>query len=115
MTRQTIIKMKKLTIFSAILLVSLSASAGDKMTSEQYIEQWKITAIEQMNEHGIPASITLAQGILESGNGNSRLAQNANNHFGIKCHKAWDGETFYQDDDEKDECLEGKGPLRRIA
>jgi LysM repeat protein len=97
--------MKKLTTFSAILFFALSASAENKLTSEEYIDQWKITAIEQMNEHAIPASITLAQGILESGNGNSRLAQNANNHFGIKCHKAWDGKTFYQDDDEKDECF----------
>lgn len=105
MTQQTIIKMKRLTTFSAILFLAFSANAEDKLTSEQYIEQWKITAIEQMNEHAIPASITLAQGILESGNGNSRLAQNANNHFGIKCHKAWDGKTFYQDDDEKDECF----------
>lgn len=105
MTQQTIIKMKRLTTFSVILFLAFSANAEDKLTSEQYIEQWKITAIEQMNEHAIPASITLAQGILESGNGNSRLAQNANNHFGIKCHKAWDGKTFYQDDDEKDECF----------
>ncbi len=105
MIQQTIIKMKRLTTFSAILFLAFSANAEDKLTSEQYIEQWKITAIEQMNEHAIPASITLAQGILESGNGNSRLAQNANNHFGIKCHKAWDGKTFYQDDDEKDECF----------
>ncbi|NOQ74140.1 MAG: LysM peptidoglycan-binding domain-containing protein [Crocinitomix sp.] len=97
--------MKKLTTFSVILFFALSASAENKLTSEEYIVQWKITAIEQMNEHAIPASITLAQGILESGNGNSRLAQNANNHFGIKCHKAWDGKTFYQDDDEKDECF----------
>ena len=105
MTQQTIIKMKRLTIFSAILFISISVKAEDKLTSLEYIEQWKITAIEQMNEHAIPASITLAQGILESGNGNSRLAQSANNHFGIKCHKAWDGKTFYQDDDEKDECF----------
>ncbi|MFT5821875.1 MAG: LysM repeat protein [Crocinitomix sp.] len=97
--------MKKLTTFSVILFFALSASAENKLTSEEYIAKWKITAIEQMNEHAIPASITLAQGILESGNGNSRLAQNANNHFGIKCHKAWDGKTFYQDDDEKDECF----------
>jgi len=97
--------MKQLTIFSAILFLSFSGNAAEKLTSEEYIELWKITAIEQMNEHAIPASITLAQGILESGNGNSRLAVNANNHFGIKCHKAWDGKTFYQDDDEKDECF----------
>ena len=58
-----------------------------------------------MNEFGIPASITLAQGILESGNGESRLAIEANNHFGIKCHTNWDGETIFADDDEKNECF----------
>lgn len=97
--------MKRLTIFSAILFLSIGTNAAERLTSTEYIELWKITAIEQMNDHAIPASITLAQGILESGSGNSRLAVNANNHFGIKCHKAWDGKTFYQDDDEKDECF----------
>ena len=65
---------------------------------------WKETAIRQMNEYKIPASITLAQGILESGNGNSDLARQANNHFGIKCHE-WRGESFYKDDDQKGECF----------
>lgn len=63
-----------------------------------------MVAIEQMNVHGIPASITLAQGILESGNGNSKLAKEGNNHFGIKCH-GWEGEKMYQDDDTKNECF----------
>ncbi len=58
-----------------------------------------------MKEYGIPASITLAQGILESGSGNSKLARIANNHFGIKCHKDWHGKTFYMDDDEEHECF----------
>jgi len=58
-----------------------------------------------MQEYGIPASITLAQGLLESGSGNSELAVNANNHFGIKCHKEWTGETYVMDDDEKGECF----------
>lgn len=75
------------------------------LTTEDYVDQWKITAIEQMNAHQIPASITLAQGILESGNGNSKLAVEANNHFGIKCHKTWTGDTFFQDDDKKNECF----------
>lgn len=97
--------MKKLTTFSAILCFVYGARAEQRLSSEEYIEQWKITAIEQMNEYAIPASITLAQGILESGSGNSELAKTANNHFGIKCHKTWDGKTFYQDDDEKDECF----------
>ncbi len=57
-----------------------------------------------MHDYGIPASIILAQGCLESGNGNSRLAVNGNNHFGIKCHQ-WDGKTIYHDDDKKNECF----------
>ena len=97
--------MKKVILIAAILFVAFEGRAENKITSEQYIEMWKVTAIEQMNDHGIPASITLAQGILESASGNSALARNANNHFGIKCHKAWDGKTFYQDDDEEDECF----------
>lgn len=97
--------MKKLTIFSAILIFTSASFAKERLTSQEYIDMWKLTAIEQMNLHGIPASITLAQGILESGSGNSKLAQNANNHFGIKCHKNWRGKKFYQDDDAKDECF----------
>ncbi len=71
----------------------------------EYIEIYKDVAIKKMKEYKIPASITLAQGILESGSGNSRLARNANNHFGIKCHKSWTGKTFTMDDDEKNECF----------
>jgi len=89
-----------------IVLITLSINGlTQKQTTKQYIEKWKNEAITQMNLHKIPASITLAQGILESGNGNSKLASKANNHFGIKCHKSWTGKTFYQDDDEKDECF----------
>lgn len=62
-------------------------------------------AIKKMQEYRIPASITLAQGLLESGSGNSDLATNANNHFGIKCHKEWTGMTYIKDDDEKNECF----------
>ena len=58
-----------------------------------------------MHKSGVPASITLAQGILESGDGNSPLAMYANNHFGIKCHSGWKGEAMYIDDDEKNECF----------
>lgn len=74
-----------------------------------YIERYKDLAIEEMETYHIPASITLAQGILESDCGNSPLALEANNHFGIKCHKEWSGKTFYQDDDEKDECFRSYG------
>ncbi len=70
-----------------------------------YIEQWHETAVAEMKEFGIPASITLAQGILESGNGESFLAKEARNHFGIKCHQDWEGDKVYHDDDEDDECF----------
>lgn len=76
-----------------------------KMTTEDYIKKYKDIAIENMKLKKVPASITLAQGILESGNGNSKLATEANNHFGIKCHKGWNGGTFYQDDDAPNECF----------
>ena len=61
--------------------------------------------MREMRDHKIPASITLAQGLLESGAGNSALAREAKNHFGIKCHKGWEGDTYIMDDDEKDECF----------
>ena len=71
---------------------------------QQYINQYKDCAIEQMQRHRIPASITLAQGILESGAGRSELALKGNNHFGIKCH-GWTGRTVYRDDDRSNECF----------
>ncbi len=71
-----------------------------------YIEKYKDIAIREMNNYNIPASITLAQGLLESGAGNSDLAKRSNNHFGIKCRgNAWDGDKVYHDDDEKGECF----------
>lgn len=76
-----------------------------RITTEEYIEAYKEVAIKKMKEYQIPASITLAQGILESGSGNSRLAKEANNHFGIKCHQDWTGKTYTMDDDEKNECF----------
>ena len=70
-----------------------------------YIANYSEIAKEEMLQYGIPASITLAQGILESGAGNGELTQKANNHFGIKCHKEWTGESVYHDDDELQECF----------
>jgi len=70
-----------------------------------YIETYKGIAIEKMAEYKIPASITLAQGIFESACGTSRLATLANNHFGIKCHKEWQGDTIKHDDDALQECF----------
>jgi LysM repeat protein len=76
-----------------------------RKSTKQYIDEFKEDAIREMHEDGIPASITLAQGIQESSSGNSPLAVNANNHFGIKCQKEWEGPTFIQDDDTKNECF----------
>lgn len=76
-----------------------------KLTVEQYIEKYSVLAVDEMHRNKIPASITLAQGILESGNGNSRLAVEGNNHFGIKCKSTWTGETIYEDDDAPNECF----------
>lgn len=73
--------------------------------AELYIKTYSSVAKSEMNKYGIPASITLAQGLLESGMGIGYLAKNANNHFGIKCHKNWEGDRIYYDDDEKGECF----------
>ena len=70
-----------------------------------YVAAFSTVAIEEMKMYDIPASISLAQGILESGMGFSRLAVAANNHFGIKCHSEWEGKRIYHDDDEKGECF----------
>ncbi len=70
-----------------------------------YIENYNEIAMDEMRQYGIPASITLAQGILESGAGRGELSRNSNNHFGIKCHKGWKGERVYHDDDELQECF----------
>ena len=76
-----------------------------KMTREDYIDAYKNMAIAEMHRSGVPASITLSQGMLESDNGNSRLARKGNNHFGIKCHNGWKGGKIYHDDDERKECF----------
>jgi hypothetical protein len=74
-------------------------------TSAQYIDRFKGIAIQEMNLYGIPASITLAQGLFESGNGNGELARVANNHFGIKCTTDWKGKSYYKDDDHPNDCF----------
>lgn len=103
--------MKRLTVFLSIILLSAikpantSGQTGPKPAYKDYIEQYREIAVRKMQEYRIPASITLAQGILESGTGKSPLALEANNHFGIKCHKEWTGMTYTMDDDEKNECF----------
>lgn len=84
--------------------VSSTAQMQWNQKYQQYINQYKDIAIEQMQRWGIPASITLAQGLFESGAGQSRLAVKGNNHFGIKCN-GWDGRKIYQDDDTDGECF----------
>ena len=89
-----------------LLILSLPlVLTAQRITPEEYIQTYKDIAIREMKTHKIPASITLAQGLLESGAGNSALAREAKNHFGIKCHKGWKGETYTMDDDAKDECF----------
>ncbi|MEY3208264.1 MAG: hypothetical protein RL064_295 [Bacteroidota bacterium] len=96
--------MKKLTYLFIICLAPLGL-LGQNNTTITYIEQYKDIAIQEMKRTGIPASITLAQAILESSSGESVLAKKSNNHFGIKCKLDWKGETVYHDDDTKQECF----------
>lgn len=81
------------------------AQYSGRMTRPAYFESYKEIAIKEMNRSGVPASITLAQAALESGDGNSRLAREGNNHFGIKCHNDWNGKRIFEDDDAKNECF----------
>lgn len=76
-----------------------------RLTREEYVDAYAGFAVQEMLISGVPASITLAQGILESGDGNSTLAKEARNHFGIKCHGMWEGKKYYHDDDAKGECF----------
>ena len=98
--------MRKIFLFIAIS-VYISAFSQIKWNSayQQYIDQYKDIAIEQMQRYHIPASITLAQGLLESGAGRSELTRNSNNHFGIKCNNNWTGRRTYHDDDAKNDCF----------
>ncbi|MDX9883675.1 MAG: glucosaminidase domain-containing protein [Prolixibacteraceae bacterium] len=86
-------------------VILFSQNSKTPMTREEYIRKYKNLAILEMKRSGIPASITLAQGCLESNNGNSRLAVEANNHFGIKCKSHWSGKRIYHTDDAPDECF----------
>jgi hypothetical protein len=91
-------------VLSFLILIVLSLKAQN-YSKEEYIEKYKKIAVDEMKRSGIPASITLAQGMLESENGNSTLAYKSNNHFGIKCHKTWEGKKVYHDDDKNHECF----------
>ena len=113
--------MKK--FFLLFILISFSscsalktASVGEKSVEDKiklYIKKFAPAAVKNMRFYKIPASITLAQGVLESGHGESTLAKKANNHFGIKCHKGWKGRSIRHDDDEENECFRSyKNPLK---
>lgn len=95
------------TLALAVLLICNFAGAAPRKSNHyvEYIETYADMAVEQQNAYGIPASITLAQGLLESAAGRSYLATNGNNHFGIKCHREWTGDTILRDDDEANECF----------
>ena len=95
--------MKKIVFAISVILLSALCLADTPQRS--YIEKYSGLAIEEMYRTGVPASITLAQGLLESGYGLSELAVKGNNHFGIKCHNTWTGAKVYHDDDRKGECF----------
>ena len=93
-----------LTFVCLLGILSLQAQTRNKQY-EEYIKQYRDIAVEEMKKYHIPASITLAQGLLESGAGQSTLARKSNNHFGIKCGSDWNGKSVRHDDDERNECF----------
>ena len=106
--RSKVRKLKRILTYIVLYVACVAcASAQMKWSSayQAYIDKYKDLAIEQMLEHNIPASITLAQGLLESGAGRSTMATEGNNHFGIKCHNDWTGGTMRRDDDAPNECF----------
>ena len=97
----------KMKFFFSVAFLGLLAweSTAQNSTYTNYIARYRDVAIKEMRQHGIPASITMAQGLLESAAGESELAKKANNHFGIKCTSDWKGPSVKKDDDRKDECF----------
>lgn len=94
--------MRKIFLFALLFVFTLSSAQNREV---EYIQKYALLAVKEMQKYKIPASITLAQGILETGGGQSRLAEQANNHFGIKCKKEWRGQTITHDDDALGECF----------
>ena len=96
----------RLSVFLLMALIAVSLQAQRRNSRyNSYIKEYAPLAVEQMKKYKIPASITLAQGLLESGAGMSTLARKSNNHFGIKCHNTWRGRKVYYDDDARGECF----------
>lgn len=104
MNRHILFNIKSLLLIVALLPLNMAAQMKWNSAYQTYIDQYKDLAIEQMLRYNIPASITLAQGLLESAAGRSDLTRGGNNHFGIKCH-GWEGRKVYHDDDERNECF----------
>lgn len=99
-------RLVRLTLLLLLLVATASAAVPRKLSSyEKYIRQYSDLAVRHQQKYRIPASITLAQGLLESGAGQSDLARRSNNHFGIKCHADWTGKRVYHDDDLRGECF----------
>lgn len=92
-------------VLSVAAIFAAKAAVDIKAAREAYVQKYSALAVSEMERTGVPASITLAQGLLESGAGRSTLATKAHNHFGIKCGKAWRGEKTYHDDDAPQECF----------
>ena len=101
----------RLALFAAVLGAAADALAQREMTREEYIATYAPLAIQQQKEYGIPASIKIAQGIIESRYGNSDLSRRSNNHFGIKCKNNWIGDTVRYDDDALQECFRRYGSI----
>ena len=97
--------MKRIILFTALCAIGCCSYAAQYTTYLDYIAKWKNVAMQHQKEYGVPASITLAQGLLESSAGQSELAVEANNHFGIKCTSDWLGDVYRHDDDRKAECF----------
>src|SRR6188768_3696920 len=98
---------RSLITFLFILFASLRLAGQGNADVLNYIETYKELAMNEMKRTGIPASITIAQGIHESMAGQSELVKKSNNHFGIKCKSSWDGDRVYHDDDARGECFRG--------
>lgn len=92
-------------VLAGLMMISVAHPSHAEDPYEKYIVTYSDMAVEQQNRHGIPASVTLAQGMLESAAGRSTLAVKGNNHFGIKCHSDWTGETMLRNDDAPNECF----------
>ncbi len=97
--------LKNIGLFTALVLFLPSVLFAQKISRQDYVDKYKVLAIKEMTRSGVPASITMAQACLESGDGNSELARKSNNHFGIKCKSTWKGKKVYYDDDTKNECF----------